>query len=462
MWANQFVRGVVTALTMVGLTLNVGASHAANTPLNESTPTPIPAPHLGYGIHWAPNTRANPALVDALGMDWVKVYDLGDAGLFPGKRILYRIDFKWPTDWTAFRAEAASRAKDLIGTTITAVEIGNEPNLVNEWNSTPNAWQYTQMLRVVYTEFKAVNPDLIIVSGGLAPTLTTPDRGAVNDLDFAQEMLDNGAGQWLDAFGYHPYGYDQPPEADPTQHELVFRRTERLRAIMEQHNVFKQIWLTEFGWLRNPGEDGTTCTDNDPGFQGFSWLRVSGATQAAYLVRAYQYADQNWAWVGPTFVWNLNWSQQSGMAPCNQMRWFSLVRADSSPTPAFQAIQSMNKRYSGYLPHIELHADAMTATVSMACLHRVPLGSFTIENSGYPAPTTLLIRPANSPDPPFAESTVDSARVGDTVALFVNPTGVTQPGQYTVYVNVIAEVSGRALSQTLQGYVVVTASDVNC
>ena len=24
------------------------------------------------------------------------------------------------------------------------------------------------------------------------------------DLDFADEMLGNGAGQWFDAFGYHP------------------------------------------------------------------------------------------------------------------------------------------------------------------------------------------------------------------------------------------------------------------
>ena len=423
--------------------------------------SPKSAAHLGYGIHYAPNTSTNPALVSALGMDWVKIYQTGDAEKFPGKHILYRIDFKWPTDWDAFRTEATNRAHDLIGSPIEAIEVGNEPNLINEWNSTPNAWQYTQMLRVVYTEFKAVNPNLIIVSGGLAPTLTTPDHGAINDLDFAKEMLDNGAGQWFDAFGYHPYGYDQPPEADPARHELVFRRAERIRALLEQHGVFKQIWLTEFGWLRNPAEDGVSCSDNDPDFRGFAWLRVSGTAQADYLVRALQYADVNWPWAGPAFIWNLNWSQ-SGVGPCNQMRWFSLLHGDGSPTLAFQRIQQMSKHYSDYLPDIELHADTMTANVSLGCLHRVPLGSFSISNSGYPVPAPLTITPANGPAPPFAESPITTVRVGDTVTIFANPTGVTQPGQYTLYINVSAQVSGRVLSQTIQGYVVVSASDYNC
>ena len=422
---------------------------------------PANPPHLGYGIHYAPNTSTNPALVSALRMDWVKIYQTNDASAFPGKHILYRIDFKWPTDWNAFRIEAANRAHDLIGSPIEAIEVGNEPNLINEWNSTPNAWQYTQMLRVVYTEFKAVNPNLIIVSGGLAPTLTTPDHGAINDLDFANEMLDNGAGQWFDAFGYHPYGYDQPPEADPNRHELVFRRTERMRALLEQHGVFKQIWLTEFGWLRNPAEDGTTCSDNDPDFRGFAWLRVSGTTQADYLVRAFQYADVNWPWAGPTFVWNLNWSQ-TAVAACSHMRWFSVLHSDGTPTVAFQRLQQMTKHYSDYLPHIELHADSMTANVSLSCLHRVPLGSFSISNSGYPVPAPLTIRAANSADPPYAESPLTTVRVGDSVTIFTNPVGIKQPGQYTLYINVSALVGGRELSQTIQGYVVVSASDFNC
>ncbi len=428
----------------------------------DSRAAPSVPPHLGYGVHFAPNTPANPALVSALGMDWVKIYEPDQAGLFPGKKILYRMDLNWPNDWALFRAQVADRARVLIGSPITAVEVGNEPNLINEWILQPNAWQYTQMLRVAYTTIKAVAPDVIVVSGGLAPTITTPDRGAISDLDFAREMLDNGAGQWLDAFGYHPYGYNQAPEADPLKNELVFRRTERIRELMEQHGVLKQIWLTEFGWLRDPAEDGVACSDSDPDFSGFAWLRVSSDKQAAYLVRAFQYADQHWPWAGPMFVWNLNWNQLAGLRPCSHMRWFSLLRSDGSPTLAFQRLQQMERHTSDYLPHLELHADAMSVEVSLSCLHRVPLGSFTIENTGYPAATAVTIEPAASPDPPYAEVSPAQARVGDTVTVFVNPKGIKQPGQYTVYINVKADVDGRVLSQHLQGYVIASQSDLKC
>src|SRR5262245_9000082 len=137
---------------------------------DDSTP-----PHLGYGIHIAPNTNVNPSLVDQLGMDWVKIYEPGQVGAFPGKRILYRMDLRWPGDWNQFKGDVANRARALAGLKITAVEIGNEPNLINEWGHTPNAWEYVQLLRVAYTTIKAVNPDIIIVSAGLAPTLTTKD-----------------------------------------------------------------------------------------------------------------------------------------------------------------------------------------------------------------------------------------------------------------------------------------------
>jgi len=431
-----------------------------------STPDVIPLPHLGYGIHVAPDAPPAPALIDSLGFDWVKIYDLKQVAQYSGKRLLYRIDFKWPTDWTAFRADVISRARELIGQPIDAIEVGNEPNLINEWNSTPNAWQYTQMLRVVYTEFKAVNPTIIIVSGGLAPTLTTADHGAISDLDFAKEMLDNGAGQWLDAFGYHPYGYNQAPEADPTKSELVFRRTERIRALMENHGVYKQIWLTEFGWLRNPAEDGTTCSDTDPDFAGFAWLRVSGQTQADYLARAYQYADQHWAWAGPMFVWNLNWSQLASVHGCSHMRWFSLLHSSGAPTPALAALQGLTKRYSLYSPHLDVHLDpaslALTATASLHCLRRTLLGTFTVGNSGYPVPTQLQIKPVNGPNPPFAEITAQNPSIDVPISIFVNPAGVTQAGQYPIYISIRAQAAGRVFSQTVSGKLIVSDNNVSC
>ncbi len=422
-----------------------------------------PLPHLGYGVHVAPNTNVDHNLINALGMDWVKIYEPGQANGYPDKHVLYRMDLRWPTDWNAFKVDVANAARGLAGLHIDAVEIGNEPNLVNEWVHNPNAWEYVQMLRVAYTTIKSVNPNVIIVSAGLAPTLTTPDRTAVNDLDFADEMLGNGAAQWFDAFGYHPYGYNLPPEADPDKHELVFRRVERIRALMEKYGVYKQVWLTEFGWLRDPAEDGVTCRDDDPEFKGFAWLRVSGEQQANYLVHAFQYADENWPWVGPMFVWNLNWHQQSWLNMCNHQRWFSLLRLNGEQTVAFRKLQALERHYSDYRPRLELRPQGMTAEVSLACLRRMPLGKFSIENTGYPIPTPLTVQAANGTSPPFAEVTPDKARPGDTINVFINPIGLEQPGQYPVYINVKATaVDGRIVSQNIQGIVIATQTTVTC
>lgn len=421
-----------------------------------------PPPHLGYGIHIAPNTHVDPGLVNALGMDWVKIYEPGQAASYPNKHVLYRMDLRWPTDWPAFKAQVASHASGLAGLHIDAVEIGNEPNLVNEWVHNPNAWEYVQMLRVAYTTIKNVNPNIIVVSAGLAPTLTTPDRTAVNDLAFAEEMLGNGAGKWFDAFGYHPYGYNLPPEADPNKNQLVFRRVERIRALMEKYGVYKQVWLTEFGWLRDPAEDGVTCDDNNPEFKGFAWLRVSGEQQANYLVRAFQYADENWPWVGPMFVWNLNWHQQTWLNMCSHQRWFSLLRLNGEQTLAFKKLQAMERHYSDYRPRLELHADALSVQVSLACLRRMPLGKFTIENVGYPLPVALTVEPVNGAAPPFVEVSPTSARPGDTINVFINPLGLEIPGQYPVYINVKAQIDGRPISQSIQGYVVADQTAAGC
>ncbi len=411
------------------------------------------APHLGYGIHVAPHTNIDLKLVEELGMDWVKIYEPDQAQGFPGRRILYRIDLKWPGDWRDFRDSVAGRARTVAALPIDAVEIGNEPNLINEWGHTPSAWEYVQLLRVAYTTIKAIKPNLIVVSAGLAPTKTTKDRGAISDLDYAKEMLENGAGQWFDAFGYHPYGYNMPPDADPTQNDLVFRRTERIRALMEKNGVFKQVWLTEFGWLRDPAEDGVKCSDADPAFTGFAWLRVSGEKQAEYLVRAFQYAHENWPWAGPMFVWNLNWQQMNWLNPCDHVRWFSLLRLNGERTLAFRQLQAMPRFVGDGLPRLEVRTEGMTAEVSLACPRRTSLGKFAVLNLGYPTELEFTVQPMNGIGPFVVEVIPARARIGDTIEVVVYPDKLDTPGKYPIYINVRTVVNGRPVSQSITGYV---------
>lgn len=451
--------------TLTRLIITLGLLAGALLPGASSRPAAqsddLPPAHLGYGVHIGPHTNVDPALVDQLRMDWVKLYDTNQISAYAGKRILFRMDLPWPENWESFRSSVYQRAVELSAMGVDAIEVHNEPNLAMEWPHGPNAWEYTQMLRVAYTQIKSVNPSIIVVSGGLAPTITTGDRGAISDIDYAAEMLDNGAAQWFDAFGYHPYGYNAAPETDPSYDTLVFRRVELIRELFEERGIRdKQIWLTEFGWLRDPAEDGVQCSDSDPNFSGFAWLRVSGDVQADYTVRAFQWADRNWPWAGPMFLWNLNWSLYpfDVNAQCSHMRWFSIIRSDGSRLPVFDRVASMSRRPSDYRPRLTLYAETMTADTPSRCPGAIKVGEFKVLNMGFPSNFTALVQPAALPGGPEIEVNPVVASSGDTVQVFAS-TDQLNPGMHVIYINVSMPVGDEIYGDVIQGYIVVNDTD---
>ncbi|MBI5930242.1 MAG: hypothetical protein HY862_13100 [Chloroflexi bacterium] len=456
----------LTNVSMGGLPRHVFATEPTYV---QSIAATIPRPHLGYGIHVAPNTTVDLGWVDRLGMDWVKVYTDNEAGYYRNKKVLFRYDLIYPGDngnWSEFKAGVRARALKLVDLGVEAVEVHNEPNLQAEWPGPPNAWQYTQMLRVVYTEIKAVAPQLIVVSAGLAPTVTTPSRDAITDVDFAREMFENGAGDYFDAFGYHPYGYNAPPEDAPNARTLNYRRTEMLRDLMVEYGLgSKPIWLTEFGWLRDPAEEGLNCLATDLSFAGFSWMKVSGQTQADYIVRAFDFADKNWAWAGPMFLWNLNWSMLGPgvLSQCNHMRWFSILRSDGQPTLALNSVAAMPRRPVREMAEMTLVAmDDMTVEIGYSCPAIVEVGQFQIRNTGYPGTGfDATIEPAISLSGPEVTVSPAIAASDDVITVYADTTGLTA-GLYVIYINVDSEISGAIVSQNIRGYVVVTDSFSDC
>lgn len=476
---RSFAANLLIRLGLFGLLLALVAAPGPATGQSPDEDTPLPPPHLGYGIHLGPHLAAAPDLIQQLGMDWVKVYEAGQVADYPMFRVLYRMDLDWPTDWAYFRSEVARRTRELVAHGVDAIEIHNEPNLALEWPRGPNAWEYTQMLRVAYGIIKDIAPDVIVVSGGLAPTLTTPDRGAINDLDFAREMLENGAADYFDAFGYHPYGFNQPPEADPYTNELVFRRTERIREVLVAAGAGdKPIWLTEFGWLRDPAESGRDCSGS-PAMAGFDWMRLPERLVADYTVRAFQYADRYWPWAGPLFLWNLNWQQYSTdyEDACSHLRWYGILEPDGTPTDTFRAVVAMPHRYSAYLPRIEavpvsapgfdsIPVDVSgqwTASLAAFCPRVVPVGEFEIVNAGWPASVSITLEPQNIPAPgmPQALVSTDQARFGDRVTLYADASQ-TPPGEYLLVVNLRGMYGTRPISGNAALLLRVENSPVNC
>ncbi len=324
-----------------------------------STPPTLARPHLGYGM----NVR-DPANLDALftplGFEWVKLYEQYDA--LPATRLPYKVLYRLqldgpPEDLAAWGVHVRAIAQAGRGR-VEAYEIGNEPNQRWQWGGqVPDPDEYVAALRVAYVNIKAVDPEVLVVSGGLGPVgriQATPNgegqpgnNGAsMDEWHYARFMFSQCETGCFDVFGYHPFGFAYPPETPPAsvENHFAFRGAEDLRQIMVAHGLGdKPMWATEFGWIRNPNPDGlgwcTLVPDfNDP----FGWMLVDELQQADYLSRALAYADAHWPWMQAMFVWNLDWNDQGWT--CDHVRFFSLRHVDGSATPAYEALAALSKR----------------------------------------------------------------------------------------------------------------------
>lgn len=190
---------------------------------------------------------------------------------------------------------------------IDAYQIWNEPNLSREWGERPpNPAEYTELLRLSYETIKAIDPEAIVITAGLAPT-TRSDDVAMPDVNFIQGMYDAGAAPYFDALGVHGPGFKMPPQTDPAvvaqdpalnnndpsppelRRVYSFRRVEDLRAIMVANgDADKRVVVLEFGWTVDDRPDSP-----------YYWHAVSELEQAQYIVDAYIYARNNWQpWIG--------------------------------------------------------------------------------------------------------------------------------------------------------------------
>ncbi len=94
--------------------------------------------------------------------------------------------------------------------------------------------QYVDFLRIAYQEIKAVDPDAIVMLGGLA--YTEFDHWFIQD--FFDNFLAAGGGAYTDVIGFHWFkGFQVWPTAVDKAREL--------RNIMAKYDVDKPMWLTE-------------------------------------------------------------------------------------------------------------------------------------------------------------------------------------------------------------------------
>jgi hypothetical protein len=227
---------------------------------------------------------------------------------------------------------------------IRAYQIWNEPNLAREWcDQKPNPAEYATMLKTAYAAVKAADPDALVISGGMSPT-GTDDNTAMPDIKFYTELYKAMGGKsagYFDLLGAHAAGFHAAPEVSPDEAAankalyggerfFTFRHVEDVRQVMVQNgDQDKQMAVLEFGWT------------SDRVHPDYAWHAVTEEQKADYLVRAYQYAKQNYTpWMG---VMSLIYICDPDWKPENEQYWWCITNPDGTPRPAYDALKAMPK-----------------------------------------------------------------------------------------------------------------------
>jgi len=229
-----------------------------------------------------------------------------------------------------FLTQLATRYKGQVQ----AYEIWNEPNLNYEWGyQPPDPTAYTQLLQTAYTAIKAVDPEALIISGGLS---TTGDGSATayGDLAFIDGMYLAGAKGYFDALGSHPYSFGNDPDiVDP--YGLSLSRVEEQHQRMVAHgDGDTPIWITETGWV----------IQNSWDLDEHEKVGVSELQQADYMARTSQKIEQTWPFVEGLFFFNLDFSTVAWYPSAEPMRWYAILNPDRTPRPAYTRLREQQFR----------------------------------------------------------------------------------------------------------------------
>jgi hypothetical protein len=241
-----------------------------------------------------------------------------------------------------------------------ALEIWNEQNLDREWASIKGlqASQYVALLGATYKAVKAIDPNIVVISGALSPTSTSNPPKWYDDYVYLDLLIKAGMLNTVDCVGAHHNGINLPPDVDWQQaplspkgqrskfrgpydnphHEWSFKSTleEYHRQIVAAKGT-QSLCVTEFGWASMEGIK-TADGKQAPSPVGFEFAADNTlADQAQYIDTAIN-EMQTWGWVRLAFIWNLNYGAQIGWDPKNDNVPYSILGPGFSQRPVWQLI----------------------------------------------------------------------------------------------------------------------------
>jgi hypothetical protein len=237
------------------------------------------------------------------------------------------------TDWGDYVYAVVSRYRGRIHT----YQLWNEPNIYPEWGEQPvDPEGYTQLLCEGYRRAKEANPDVVILSGALAPTVSLhPGPGpalGLSDFVFLQRMYDAGAAECFDVLAVNDYMlWSGPTDRRMRPLNINFSRPAYIRDIMVANgDAAKPIWISEMN---------ANAVPNDPAIRDLgAYGQVTPEQQARYAVLAYQRAMEEWPWVGVVNFWFFK--RASDAERDQAMYYFRMVEPDFTPLPVYEAMQS--------------------------------------------------------------------------------------------------------------------------
>jgi hypothetical protein len=217
-------------------------------------------------------------------------------------------------------------------------QLWNEPNIYPEWGEQAvDPVGYTRLLCEGYRRAKEADPNAVIVSGALAPTVSFhPGPGpalGISDFVFLQRMYDAGAADCFDVLAVNDYMlWSGPTDRRMQPLNINFSRPVYIRDIMVANgDAAKPIWISEMN---------SNAVPTDPDIEIVDWGaygQVTPEQQAQYAVRAYRRAMEEWPWMGVVNFW---FFKRASDAERNQaMYYFRMVEPDFTPLPVYEAMR---------------------------------------------------------------------------------------------------------------------------
>jgi hypothetical protein len=316
------------------------------------TALPGSADPLGYGmqIHGCGATSTSRAigLVVSAGFDWIKqqvrwdeiegvkgalawqcVDDVVQRAQREGLKLILSINAvptwartaKGAPDAAAFANFAGQVAQRYKGR-VAAIEVFNEPNLAIEWGTPIDPAGYARLLARSYQRIKSIDPSIMVISAGLAPTRWNDWGAAIDDLKYLRAIAGTLATS-ADCVGVHFNDGRASPLAPGSAFQQI---SNDYRAI-----TGKPLCLTEFG-IAAPLRGQTPP-------RGFEWsANTTAADMARWLAEGFQWAQRNPDVYRLIVVWNLDY--YNDLSDPNSL--YALDTPDGL-RPAYLALKALNK-----------------------------------------------------------------------------------------------------------------------